>query len=417
MSAVMSVSMTPGVTALQVMPLRAISRATVPREREHPGLGGAVVRLARVGAHGDDRGDVDDPPPARLEHVVERAARAVEGAVEVGVDDGLPVLGAHADREAVAALAGVVDEHEHRAVLFARSRRTRLRPASASPTSAWTSPPVRPSVTTVQPSARRRSAIAAPMPRAAAGDQRRTGVLRRRHGRAPSSDMTPAPQTKPAPNAAIATRGAGLAAALRSACHSASGIEARDVLATRSTFDDDLLLGHAEPARGGLDDAGVGLVGDEDVDVVDRRCPRGERLAGRLDHARDGVAVDLAALHPQHALVACRRTAGRRARRRSAARTSRSRGSRSPAADDDRAGAVAEEHRGAAVVVVGDAAQRLGAADDHELGAAGLDQRGGLVERVEEARARGVDVDRRRRGRSRSPGAPRARGPASSGRA
>ena len=29
-------------------------------------------------------------------------------------------------------------------------------------------------------------------------------------------------------------------------------------------------LGHAEAVRGGLDDARVGLVRDEDVDVVDR---------------------------------------------------------------------------------------------------------------------------------------------------
>ena len=65
------------------------------------------------------------------------------------------------------------------------------------------------------------------------------------------------------------------------------------------------------------------------------------------------------------------------------------------AGDDHRAGAVAEEHGGPAVVVVGEARQRLGAADEHDARSAGLDQRGGLVQRVEEAGARGVDVDRR----------------------
>ena len=38
MSAVMSVSTTPGVTALHVIPLRAISRATVPVRASKPAL-------------------------------------------------------------------------------------------------------------------------------------------------------------------------------------------------------------------------------------------------------------------------------------------------------------------------------------------------------------------------------------------
>ena len=83
------------------------------REAEQAGLGGGVVRLARVAALGDDGRDVHDAAPAGLEHVVERAARAVEGAVQVDVDDVLPLVGRHADREAVLAHAGVVDEDEH----------------------------------------------------------------------------------------------------------------------------------------------------------------------------------------------------------------------------------------------------------------------------------------------------------------
>jgi hypothetical protein len=61
--------------------------------------------------------------------------------------------------------------------------------------------------------------------------------------------------------------------------------------------------------------------------------------------------------------------------------------------------------------VVGDARERFGAADEHDAGTAGLDERGGLVERVDESRAGGVDVDRRcARGAERS--ATRARRPA-----
>ena len=117
--------------------------------------------------------------------------------------------------------------------------------------------------------------------------------------------------------------------------------------------------------------------------------------ARRGDHARDGVAVDLAALHAQHLLVALGvehvRLRGVGAEDEAAAADLEL-----AARDDDRAGAVAEEHRGAAVVVVGDARQRLGAADEHDARAAALDLRGGLVERVDEAGARGVDVDRAR---------------------
>ena len=63
------------------------------------------------------------------------------------------------------------------------------------------------------------------------------------------------------------------------------------------------------------------------------------------------------------------------------------------AGDDHGAGAVAEQDRGPAVVVVGEARQRLGAAHEHDARAAALDQRGGVVEREEEAGAGGVDVD------------------------
>ena len=85
-----------------------------------------------------------------------------------------------------------------------------------------------------------------------------------------------------------------------------------------------------------------------------------------------GVAVDLAALHPQRALVDLgveevgAAAVGAQDEARAAA-VQLARG------DDDGAGAVAEEHGGGAVLVVGQAAQRLGAEDEHDAGAAGLD--------------------------------------------
>ncbi len=120
------------------------------------------------------------------------------------------------------------------------------------------------------------------------------------------------------------------------------------------------------------------------------RC---ERDLGRLDHPRDGVAVDLAALHPQQPLLHVDveqvgvAAVGAQLERRDPVLDLVRR-------DDDRAGSVGEEDRGAAVGVVGDAAQRFGAADDDEVRAVRLDERRRLVERVEEARARGVEVDR-----------------------
>jgi hypothetical protein len=109
-------------------------------------------------------------------------------------------------------------------------------------------------------------------------------------------------------------------------------------------------------------------------------------------HARDGVAVDLAALHPQHPLVLVD-VQEVRVRALAAQLEVADPAIELARPDDDRARTVGEEDRGAAVGVVGDPAERFGAAHDDELRAARLDERGGVVERVHEAGARGVDVD------------------------
>jgi hypothetical protein len=91
------------------------------RHRDQAGLRGGVVGLAGVGAQPDDGGDVDDPPPARLQHRRDRAARRAERGRQVRVEHDLPVVVLDLRREAVGAHAGVVDEHEHGAeALFER---------------------------------------------------------------------------------------------------------------------------------------------------------------------------------------------------------------------------------------------------------------------------------------------------------
>src|SRR5512134_551367 len=84
------------------------------REPHHARLGGGVVGLPELALNRVHRGDVDDAPPAALDHAVDHLARDVEHAVEVGVDDRHPVLLGHALEHRVARDAGVVDEDVHR---------------------------------------------------------------------------------------------------------------------------------------------------------------------------------------------------------------------------------------------------------------------------------------------------------------
>src|SRR5918998_6368151 len=170
-----------------------------------------------------------------------------------------------------------------------------------SPTSAWTSPLVRPSVATLKPSPPRRSAIALPMPRDPPVTSA-TGFSGR--------DIRPflPGQDARAPDEAGA-EGGDRDGRARLQPTFALGLMQRQRdrragrVGHRVDVDEDLLLGNAETPRSGLDDALVGLVDDEQVDLVDRELGAHERLVRRLDHALDGVAVDLLALHPQQALV------------------------------------------------------------------------------------------------------------------
>mmetsp|Transcript_1345 Transcript_1345/g.4150 ORF Transcript_1345/g.4150 Transcript_1345/m.4150 type:complete len:362 (+) Transcript_1345:1-1086(+) len=84
--------------------------------RDDASLCRRVVCLARVANLADDGGDVDDAPLARLAHGLGRRLRGVKDAVQVGVDDVLPLLLLHAQDERVARDARVVHEHTHRIV-------------------------------------------------------------------------------------------------------------------------------------------------------------------------------------------------------------------------------------------------------------------------------------------------------------
>src|SRR5437879_1149338 len=60
-------------------------------EANHAGLGGRVISLAKVAHLADHRADVDDAAVALLEHVRHHFKGDVENAVQVDVDDRVPV--------------------------------------------------------------------------------------------------------------------------------------------------------------------------------------------------------------------------------------------------------------------------------------------------------------------------------------
>src|SRR5580700_6085662 len=80
------------------------------REAVDAGLGGRVVGLPKLAALAVHRGDVDDAPPAALDHTVDHLLGDVKQRVEVGLDDRVPCLVGHLLERAVAGNAGVVDE-------------------------------------------------------------------------------------------------------------------------------------------------------------------------------------------------------------------------------------------------------------------------------------------------------------------
>ena len=85
------------------------------RHAHEPGLRRGVVDLPGRAEQPDDAGDQDDAPELRLEHALRRALDDAEGAAEVGVDDLVEVVFAHAHQQRVAGDAGVRDDDLDRA--------------------------------------------------------------------------------------------------------------------------------------------------------------------------------------------------------------------------------------------------------------------------------------------------------------
>ena len=217
---------------------------------------------------------------------------------------------------------------------------------------------------------RRRSAMAAPMPRVPpVTSAQPSWPLRADMRRAPSSSRRPRPtrsrrRRRPGRRWRRASGGPS-----RSACSRASGIEADDVLATRSTLTTTFsAAARARAAAASMMRTLAWWATKRSMSSTVQPGAR-ERLAGRRGHARDGVAVDLGALHAQHALVALGvEQVGLRAV--GAEHEAADAELELAARDDHGAGAVAEQHGRRAVVVVGDATERLGAAHEHDRRAA-----------------------------------------------
>src|SRR4051794_11098771 len=233
---------------------------------------------------------------------------------------------------------------------------------SGSVTSACTSPDVRLRRATFQPSLSRRSAMAAPMPRVppVTSAQPSLPLGADMHALLPAHDAR-------APHEAGAEGGqgdgvTGLQAALALGLLERERDGGRRRVGHAVDVDDDLLARDAELARRSLDDADVGLMGDEEVDVLHGAPGTLERLAAGGGHPPHRVAIDVGPLHAQDALVAlCVEQVGLRP---IGAEHEAADAELELAARDDRgAGAVAEEHGRRAIVVVDDAAERLGAAD------------------------------------------------------
>src|SRR5229473_4365882 len=80
-------------------------------EADETGLGRGVVRLPLVPVDAHDARDIDDPPPAPLDHPPGRVLGHEERALQIRVDHGVPVVLADAEQQVVARGSGVVHDH------------------------------------------------------------------------------------------------------------------------------------------------------------------------------------------------------------------------------------------------------------------------------------------------------------------
>ena len=168
--------------------------------------------------------------------------------------------------------------------------------------------------------------------------------------------------------------------------------------------DDDLVFGNAELLRRCFDDPAIGLVRHEPVDLVARNAGCGEGLFDHVGDHADRVLEHFAAFHAQMAGGARRRRpaidielvlvpAVRTQMGRQNARV-RCQPDAGGLLDDNGAGAIAEEHGGTPVGPVENARERLRADHQDTPRQSGPDVGVGGGQRVDEAGAYGLDVER-----------------------
>src|SRR5205823_6029331 len=80
-------------------------------ETDQTGLRRGVVRLPLVPVDAHYARDIDDPPPAPLDHAPGRVLGHEERALEIRVDDGVPIVLADPKQQVVARGSGVVHDH------------------------------------------------------------------------------------------------------------------------------------------------------------------------------------------------------------------------------------------------------------------------------------------------------------------
>src|SRR5690606_12232111 len=90
-------------------PRRDLGRERL-RHPDHARLGRGVVRLPGIAGDTDDGRDADDTAPAALRHAAKAGARQTKAGGEVDVEDLLPVLVLHPQRQRVAGQPRIVYE-------------------------------------------------------------------------------------------------------------------------------------------------------------------------------------------------------------------------------------------------------------------------------------------------------------------
>ena len=216
---------------------------------------------------------------------------------------------------------------------------------------------------------------------------------RLRHCPEPPHSITPAPQVNPAPNALSSTRAPGPEQPIVFGRDEAKRQRGRRGVAKVLDAVHDALGRELKLFRERAQNPAVGLVVDEQVDVLEREPGSLDRCQRRLAHPRHRVAVDLGPVHPQLAVGVGDLDRGRAG----AVGAEHDRADRAELSgcgtEHDRAGAVAEQRRGPLVVPVDDPRGEIGADQEHALGASGLDLSRAERQPRQEPRAGGAEVD------------------------